>query len=742
VASSICKGRACVNVEALRRVLGATAILEAASTLKASGRPTVNAAQLWRYFTTSVYASGDLPVIATREALQNSVDAIRASIRQRQIGPKEGRFDVVWEESTRTLSFADNGIGMDAETILGKFLSLGDSGKTDATDSEQAAGGFGIAKAVILGVSETFRWELYSRDNHAVSKGAGQEISVYEVAPRQGSMIRIYDIPEEYLQWWVYERDRSERLLDRLRVLLAANDLPDLRLTLNGELVKPLFNRRGGKPISRGGDWGSGNTAEARAYRRPPGEAGGAVYVRLGGLYQFAQSSAAKLPADVVVDLRTTTRPGIMGYPLTAARDRLQGRASYALNDLVAEIEKENESVADNADYEIFLPEDDHGEEGDPTHEALSDPALLGALQAAASGVADYYRHKPALHGEEPSSLAPLGSKQRSEDPVATPTADLERYTAAALVGRDPIVGAVATVKILLAQTGALGAHVEEALDRTALAGRVREEDQSVLVAAVHTAASTAASDSLMPGAGGLLQAGVAEAQLAPLSQLLPNEPRNRNPFGHLAGLRISRKSYDRAKARRFRKEWSRWLPYLVIWDATLRLVAAEARIKRRFSPGFILDDNKAALVAEEGSDGRLVVYIHPTVLRGVALAHKERPLSIAYYLFGLACHELTHLDGMMGDGHSERFVARREWLGFKTAHLLEPIAELVTRVLGLRSPKSRQTEPSEDYTEIDSVIDSVVRGVGSREMAAFAKRRRADLRKLVKKFLNNKGEL
>jgi hypothetical protein len=98
-----------------------------------------------------------------------------------------------------------------------------------------------------------------------------------------------------------------------------------------------------------------------------------------------------------------------------------------------------------------------HGEEDDPTHEALSDPALLGALQAAASGVADYYRHKPAQHAEEPSSLAPIGSRQRSEDSVATPTADLERYTAAALVG-DPLVGAVATVKVLLAQTGALGA--------------------------------------------------------------------------------------------------------------------------------------------------------------------------------------------------------------------------------------------------------------------------------------------
>lgn len=742
MASPICKGRVCINVEALRRVLGATAILEAASALKASGRPSVNAAQLWRYFTTSVYASGDLPVIATREALQNSVDAIRASIRQRQIGPKEGRFDVVWEESARTLSFSDNGIGMDAETILSKFLSLGDSGKSAATDSEEAAGGFGIAKAVILGVSETFRWELFSRDNHGISLGADQEISVYAVAPRQGSMIRIYDVPKEYLRWWVYERERHEPLLDRLRVLLAANDLPELRLTLNGELVKPLFNRRGGTPISKAGTWGNGNTAVSRAYRRPPGQAGGAFYVRLGGLYQFAQPSTAKLPADVVVDLLTTTRPGSMGYPLTAARDRLQGAASHALSDLVEEVERENESVGDSKDYEVFLAEDDevHGDENDPTREALADPALRDAFQLAASGVADYYRRKPATHTEEPSSLAPIGSRQRTEDSLSTLTADLERFSAAALSG-NPLAGAVQTVKLLLAQSGGLGVSTEAALNRTADTGTVRADDESVLVAAVYAASSTAARDSLLPGAGGLLQAGVAEAQLAPLAQLLPREPRRTNPFGHLAGLRISKKSYDRAKARRFRKEWSRWLPYLVIWDATLRLVAADARIERKFAPGFILDDNVTAMAASEGSDRRLVVYIHPNTLRGVTLAHKERPLSIAYYLFGLACHELTHLDGMMGEGHSERFVSRRESLGFQTAHLLAPIAELVTRVLGLRSPKSRQTEPSGDYTEIDSVIDSVVRQVGGREMAAFAKRRRAELRKLVKESLNKRGK-
>ena len=406
------------------------------------------------------------------------------------------------------------------------------------------------------------------------------------------------------------------------------------------------------------------------------------------------------------------------------------------------EVERENASVGDSKDYEVFLPEDDevHGEEGDPTREALADPALRDAFQLAASGVADYYRNKPAGQVEEPSSLAPIGSRQRSEDTPLDPTADLERFSAAALAG-NPLSGAVQTVKLLLAQSGGLGVTTEEALNRTAETGTVHADDESVLVAAVYAASSTAARDALLPGAGGLLQAGVAEAQLAPLAELLPKEPRRTNPFGHLAGLRISKKSYDRAKARRFRKDWRRWLPLLVVWDATLRLVAAEARIKRTFAPGFILDDNVAAMAASEGSAGRLVVYIHPNTLRGVALAHKERPLSIAYYLFGLACHELTHLDGMMGEGHSERFVSRRESLGFQTAHLLAPIAELVTRVLGLRSPKSRQTEPSEDYTEIDSVIDSVVHRVGGREIAAFAKRRRADLRKLVKESLNNRGE-
>ena len=71
--------------------------------------------------------------------------------------------------------------------------------------------------------------------------------------------------------------------------------------------------------------------------------------------------------------------------------------------------------------------------------------------------------------------------------------------------------------------------------------------------------------------------------------------------------------------------------------------------------------------------------------------AHKQRPLAIAAFLHGVACHELTHLDGRMGEGHGEAFVAAREDLGHATGHLLPAIAVLVTKVLGLKLKPSQE---------------------------------------------------
>jgi len=242
-----------------------------------------------------------------------------------------------------------------------------------------------------------------------------------------------------------------------------------------------------------------------------------------------------------------------------------------------------------------------------------------------------------------------------------------------------------------------LGPAERAALDRAEAGEALDEHDVSVLQQAIDRAADTA----IGPSGGGLVQAaaidrraGVAFAVVRVDDAGEQRRKVKRNPFGRLAGLRISRKNYDRQRAYRFKKSFQRWMPHLTAWDATLRLVATEARIRRRFKPGFVLDDELLGLTTS-ASSGSIVVYIHPDRLQQVIKAHRERPLAIAAYLHGVACHELTHADGRMGKGHSEEFVAAREDLGHATGHLLPAIAVLVQNVLGL------PVKPSEDQRHI-----------------------------------------
>ena len=695
-----------VDRAALRVALGGRAEIIEAMNAKASGRPGVNASRMWAFMTTSVYQSGDLPVLATREALQNGIDAIKAAVRSRKTRMGEGRFTVTWDPERRALTWEDNGIGMDADTILSKFLSLGDSGKRDATDSEEAAGGFGVAKAVILGTSRTFRWEMHTRDNLAVSEGAEVDVQIFDAPFRQGTRITIFDVADDFDLTWDYARQEHVPLADRLRELLAANDLPDITLVLDGEVVPPMFSRRGGSKVSAEGSWGRGATAAVKAYRRAPGDRQGAYYVRLGGLFQFkVASQRGSLKADVVVDLLTSVRPGTTGYPLNAARDALQDHARWAFRDLVDEVERENESVGRSQEDEVFDPDsDDDGERkgaaelADLAAEVFADVAFQKALADAAGGIADFYAERAKDPGVEAptASLAPAGTRVRdgdgpsrgavlppgmvfpatpTESDIASPVRELRAVLEAADAAQDATGARVVVVTD----------EVRDALDR-ADAGTLDGWGVKALSAAIERAADTA----IGPGGGGLLQVvaitsrGEAALDAATPEWVRPfDKPVRRNPFGRVAGLRISKKNYDRQRAYRFRKSFHRWMPHLTAWDATLRLVSAEAHIRRRFKPGFVLDDELIGLTTSTPS-GANVVYLHPDRFEQVVKAHRERPLAIAAFLHGVAVHELTHLDGRMGKGHDEAFIAAREDLGHATGHLLPAIAVLVQRVLGL----------------------------------------------------------
>jgi hypothetical protein len=720
-----------IDREALRRELGGRPEIVDAAPAKASGRPSANAAVMWRYFTTSVYQSGDLPVLATREAAQNARDAIASAARRRQIRAGEGRFEVTWDAASRSLSWDDNGVGMDTETILGKFLVIGESGKRDAGDSEEAAGGFGVAKAVILGASSTFRWELHSRDNLAVGRGAASDVDVFDHPPRQGTRITIHDVSEDFDSAWEPARSAWVPLEDRLRELLAANDLPGLTLVFNGHEVRPMFSRRGGSKVAVEGWWGSGTEASVKAYRRPPGDKGGAYYIRLNGLFQFRVSARRSgLKVDVVIDLATTVRPGQSGYPLNAARDALQDRARWAFDELAEEVERENESTGRSDEEEVYDPDSDDPRERAGADElaalqdeAFRDPAFQRALSEAAGGIMGFYaeRLKYAEKQDSVSSLAPRGTRpdRRGGDddgdgeergPVLPP--GFKAAEAAAPIEADiaapsqVAAGAAGAIRAFLQgadeavlvgnpngedpssvgrrDRGIFGPAVEQALDQVA-----RGEADDAAVATVEQAIERAADTAMGPGGGGLLQVAAVPRVLAALDRAT-GQAKARNPFGRHAGLRISKKTYDRARAARFKRSYARWLPFLVAWDAALRLIAGEARIRRRFKPGFVLDDTVLGLTArtERGSS---VIYIHPDRFAQAVKAHRERPLAIAAYLHGIACHELTHLDSgrLHARGHDERYVAAREDLGAATGHLLPAIAILVQKVLQLPEPEN-----------------------------------------------------
>ena len=753
-------GKLLVDRATLRRALGGRDEIAEAMEAKATGRPGANVSRLWAFLTASLYTSGDLPVLSVREMAQNAVDAVRAAIRARKLRTGEGRIEVSWDPDRRAITVSDNGIGMDARTVLDVFLSLGSTGKAEAGDSEQAAGGFGVAKAVILGASQSFTWEVHTRDNLAVSRGVDTEVQVYDAPARAGTRITIFDVSPEYDLAWDYARQEYVPLVDRLRELLAANDLPGITLVLDGEEVRPMFSRRGGSRVRVEGSWGRGTDAAIKAYRRPPGDRHGAYYVRLGGLFQFKESARrGNLKADVVVDLTTSIRPGDPGYPLNAARDALQSRASWAFKDLVEEVERENESVGRDQSDEVFDPDSDDAEErrgaseiADLAAEAFADEAFQRALAEAAGGIADYYAERAKAPGVEApvASLAPAGTRARpSEDQptrgavlppglvVAQAAAPVEADIAAPSDGAGAArqLRAVLQAAQQLAEDGGghdpviiLSADVARVLDR-AEAGAVLDEAE---VVTLQRALDAAAGTAMLPTGGGLLQAAtVSHTGAHALGAFAVDEGgerrrrERRNPFGRLAGLRISRKNYDRRRAWRFKRNFQRWMPHLTAWDATLRLVVAEARIRRSFKPGFVLDDELLGLTTTSAA-GRAVVYIHPDRLEQVVKAHKYRPLAIAAYLHGIACHELAHLDGRMGRGHDESFVAAREDLGHATGHLLPAIAVLVQNVLGL------PVRPSDEQKRIAHLERQLER---VREKAAGSRKAQAEVARLQREL-------
>lgn len=179
----------------------------------------------------------------------------------------------------------------------------------------------------------------------------------------------------------------------------------------------------------------------------------------------------------------------------------------------------------------------------------------------------------------------------------------------------------------------------------------------------------------------------------------------------------------------------------LMLWRKALHHVASASGIDRHFAVGFILDDGRMALTAD--GDGGAVICINPDRYAEAIKKYGSEPLSLAAFLHGVACHELAHLDGRMGRGHDEEFIAAREDLGASTAHTIPKIAELAACTLGLGPCDTRPTKYEAARQEAVRVCEVVVTGVETSWTASDLCQTAADpLTPMVASFVDRLLEL
>ena len=115
-------------------------------------KPGVNARRMAKMLGPQLYGDPtDMGSVSIKEVLQNSFDAIKGAMSQGLI--QKGRISIKTSKDGHTIEMTDNGSGMTPQLLGGKFLEIAGTGK----ESENASGGFGIAKMLFLYGNEFLR---------------------------------------------------------------------------------------------------------------------------------------------------------------------------------------------------------------------------------------------------------------------------------------------------------------------------------------------------------------------------------------------------------------------------------------------------------------------------------------------------------------------------------------------------------------------------------------------------------
>lgn len=270
--------------------------------------------------------------VVIKELIQNAFDATKAAVNLKQA--ERGTIDVVIDPKTRSLTVADNGVGMTAEIVQKAMFTIAGTNKTGLSAAERS-GGLGLAKmAFLFGSKEieltTVRGgvETFVRTNPAEIKASNFDI-IQRKAPGKpnGTTVKV-TIPESY-----FDVNRGESRAIDFPTYADAYDF--LRRPLVGPVdltIKDAYDttKRAAevaaempKLTSVKFDWGDADIYVGSARREWANHE-----VLSSGLYQFnanLSQGLTQFPYDVVIDVRPKVDPLHPHYPFNNQREGWRG---------------------------------------------------------------------------------------------------------------------------------------------------------------------------------------------------------------------------------------------------------------------------------------------------------------------------------------------------------------------------------------------------------------------------------
>lgn len=318
----------------------------------------------------AMYGSPErLPAVATREMVQNAVDAVRG----RPAGDRDVTITI--EENSGlapywTITVADNGTGMLPETVRGPFTAMFDSDKPDGS-----SGGFGVAASVIFGAAATKHPHGPMIDSFGERREDPFTVTVETVAERpDGSKVKTI------METWGGTRSQTDQI--RIREFPAAAD------AATGTTVSIAVEQAGGRQrdylVNQAMDLVQKSDPDLGITARLPGRYDDSVPVepsrtdrsvllsetrpgfqievhgteqtrrmvraimpiRNRGLYQFVETKeihdeGIDFPEGIVVDIIPTVEPDDGNYPFNPQRDSLKPEADRALGEAIHRLARE-----------------------------------------------------------------------------------------------------------------------------------------------------------------------------------------------------------------------------------------------------------------------------------------------------------------------------------------------------------------------------------------------------------------